>query len=85
MKIITIKDCYELRRKFLKYSETAEQHEFPMLLYYHIHMNRTIKEYEEAEGITNQSEARAMFRVILRIIGEDFSEYEEDSNEGNTL
>jgi len=84
MKIITIKDCYELRRKFLKYSETAEQHESIILLYFHIYMNEIIKEYEKAEGIADQSGARAMFRVILRIIGEDFSEYEEDPDENNS-
>lgn len=75
MKEITIKDCIDLKDKFLKYTETAEQHEFPLLLMIHLKLDNTIEQYEREGQITDQVDARAMFRVVLKIIGEDYSDY----------
>ena len=43
MKMITVKDCEDLREKFEKYCETAEQHQFPLLLMIDIMMQKTMK------------------------------------------
>lgn len=77
MKEITIADCQQLRERFLKYCDSAEQHQFPMLAMIHIRMNATIEALEKAGKVENQKDIRAMFRVVLKVIGEDFSEYEE--------
>jgi hypothetical protein len=76
MKHITIKDCLELRDKFMAYADRAEQHEFIMLAMVHTMMNNSIDDWQE-KGI-NQKEANAMFRVVLKCIGGDFSEYVEE-------
>lgn len=76
-KEITLQDCEELYQKFMKYTETAEQHEFPRLAMIHFKLNRTMVLLRVAGTIKDQSEARAMFRVVLKTIGEDASEYEE--------
>ena len=84
MKNITIEDCHELERKFRDYTKIAEQHEFPMLLVVEMNLIHTIDSYEKAGEITDQKNANAMFRVVLRMIGEDCTEYlEENSNENN--
>lgn len=75
MKEITLDDVKELRKKFDAYTETAEQHEFPMLAIIDDKMQETMMRYEEAGEVTNQEDARAMFRVVSRIIGESPREY----------
>lgn len=77
MKEITVADCLELKKKFQKYCETAEQHEFALLAMVNIKMDTTIAQIQAAQKVENQTDTRAMFRVVLRLIGEDFSEYEE--------
>lgn len=77
MKEITVQDCVQLREKFLKYCDTAEQHQFPMLAMINVKLDSTLDVIQRENKVTNQKEARAMFRVVLKIIGEDFSEYEE--------
>ena len=77
MKEITVQDCVQLREKFLKYCDTAEQHQFPMLTMINVKLDSTLDVIQKENKVTNQKEARAMFRVVLKIIGEDFSEYEE--------
>lgn len=77
MKEITVQDCVQLREKFLKYCDTAEQHQFPMLAMINVKLDSTLDVIQKENKVTNQKEARAMFRVVLKIIGEDFSEYEE--------
>ena len=72
---ITIEDCLVLKDKFMIYCDRAEQHEFPMLFVLHTRMDRTIDKFKD-DGI-DQVEARAMFRVILKYIGEDYSMYME--------
>lgn len=77
MKEITVQDCVQLREKFLKYCDTAEQYQFPMLAMINVKLDSTLDVIQKENKVTNQKEARAMFRVVLKIIGEDFSEYEE--------
>ena len=78
-KEITVQDCDELYAKFKKYTETAEQHEFTVLLAINIKLDKTMKDIHAADMVAiDQSEARAMFRTVLRVIGEDASEYAEE-------
>ena len=76
-KEITVQDAHQLYEKFRKYTETAEQYQFVYLMMIDVRMLNTLEQYDQV-GITNQKEARAMFRVVLKTIGEDASEYEED-------
>lgn len=76
-KVITVQDCEQLYEKFMKYTETAEQHEFPRLAMIHFRLNKTMAQIHATGTILDQSDARAMFRVVLKTIGEDTSEYEE--------
>lgn len=81
MKIVTREDAIELRRKFDAYTETVEQHEFPLLFMIDRMMAGTIQECDENESwsdIEIQKQLRAMFRVVSDIIGLDASEYKED-------
>ena len=86
MKEITLNDCLELQKSFNKYTKTAEQYEFPLLFMTDVRLCSTISRLE-AQGLRakdilpDQAEARAMFRVVKKVIGEDFSEYEENSND----
>ena len=77
MKEITVQDCLSLQKKFNSYTETAEQHQFAMLLMVDIKLQATIERIKEVGKVENQKDARAMFRVVLQIIGEDYSQYEE--------
>ena len=79
MKTITIEDCKELQNEFDSYMDNAEQHEFPILLIVDLKLRHTIEQYEDAGCIENQEEARTMFRVVLKVIGKDCSEYEEET------
>ena len=80
MKIITVQDCEELKQKFDKYCETAEQHEFPILAIINMKMDATMEHIRDTGEVTNQKDIRAMFRVVLRAIGEDPTEYEEEND-----
>lgn len=77
MKNITIEDCENLRKQFLTFCESAEQHQFPMLFIMHMKLDESIDRMKAAGSVTDQKEARSMFRVILKVIGQDYSEYEE--------
>lgn len=77
MKEITIQDCFELKAKFDDYCRTAEQHQFPMLLMVNIKLNQTLERIKEFNQLPPQEVCRSMFRVVLKIIGEDCSAYEE--------
>ena len=76
-KEIKIKDCEELQEKFKRYCDTAEQREFPMLSILNEKMDSTINHIKMVGRILNQKDARAMFRVVLKFIGEDYSMYNE--------
>lgn len=77
-KEITVQDCEELVKKFIAYTETAEQHEFATLVIIQSALLKTMREIRKTHKVTSQKEARAMFRVVLKAIGEDASEYKED-------
>ena len=78
MKEIVIEDVFELKEKFDEYLITAEQHEIVTLAIIDLMLNKTIKSIQSNNNeIKDQKEARAMFRVILKTIGKDYSEYEE--------
>ena len=81
MKIITIEDCRSLKKKFYQYCETAEQHEFVLLVILQAKLDKTLETIEKERAIKDQKEARAMFRTILRIIGENADDYKEVSGE----
>ena len=63
--MITLDECLELQRKFKKYCETAEQHEFPLLMLLDIKMEHTIRNFEN----TSQDELSSMFRVVSQVMG----------------
>lgn len=73
MKQITLDDCKNLRDKFGIYTETAEQHEIPLLCIFAIKIFQTIEEFEK-NGV-NQETAATMFRVILNWMNEDIVDY----------
>lgn len=77
MKEITVQDCLELKKNFDQYCKTAEQHEFPMLAIVNIKMDTTIEKVKVDGKVKNQKDIRAMFRVVLKLIGQYFSEYIE--------
>ena len=77
-KEITINDCEELYTKFRKYTETAEQHEFVLLALINNRLDISMKQIRDAGMVFNQKDTRAMFRVVLKAIGDDISEYKEE-------
>lgn len=78
MKEITVEDCRKLRSDFEAYCETAQQHQFPLLLMIDLKMQATLEKVEEAGVVENQKDMRAMFRVVLKTIGESDEEYQEE-------
>ena len=77
MREITLEDCRKLKtHHFDKYCETAEQHEFPILLMVGTMLDKSLEEWGRT-GIPCQEEVRAMFRVVLKVTGGDASEYAE--------
>ena len=73
MKIITEQMLTKLIEEFKDYTETAQQHEFVKLAMIQARIEKTnIKEI-----VNNQSEARAMYRVISSTIGKDCTEFKE--------
>lgn len=81
MKTITREDTIELRKKFDKYTGTAEQHEFALLFIIDRMMTGTTQECDENKSWSDpemQKGLRAMFRVVSDIIGLDASEYKEN-------
>jgi hypothetical protein len=79
MKTITLESANELKKEFEAYTKTAEQNEFPLLLIIERKMAQTFEVIEKDASYIgeNQSELRAMFRVVLSVMGKDTSEYEE--------
>lgn len=73
---ITVQDCEALYEKFKDYTETAEQHEFVRLAMGH----RMLDDTRQNNWDIPQKEKRAMFRVVLKVIGQDYSMYEEAEN-----
>ena len=79
MKEITMQDVRKLRKEFDVYTQTAEQHMFPIIFAADMMMRATMRQYQE-KGITDQKDARAMFRSVLRIMGRDFEDYKEEAS-----
>ena len=77
MKIITIEDCRNLKNKFERYCETAEQYEFIPLTILQMKLDKTLEIIEKDGVIKDQKEARAMFQTILLVIGENADDYKE--------
>lgn len=61
---ITLSDCQNLYNKFIEYTETAEQHEFPILAQIQLMMEASLKKWQDP---LNQAEAAAMFRVVEKV------------------
>lgn len=78
MKTITVQDYLDLREKFKKYCETAEQHEFLKLFVIQKMLDQEIKSITEKGVVEDQEDARDMFRVVLKKIGEDITDYIEE-------
>ena len=85
MKTITVQDCEELKQKFDKYCETAEQHEFGKLLIVGLPLDKTMAQIRDAGEVADQKDIRAMFRVVLRTIGEDSTEYQEEEEQNGSM
>lgn len=73
----------ELKAKFDSYKDSAEQHEFVKLLIIDANFDATLKliETDKTYIRNHQKNLNAMFRVVLKAIGEDYSEYEEVINQ----
>lgn len=76
MKEITINDCIELRNKFEKYCETAEQHESVMLIVIESSLKNTVDKMIECGKVDDQQYVKTIFRLTLKAIGEDYSDFE---------
>lgn len=74
MSKISKEDCLELQKEFSKYCETAEQNQFPLLMFLDMNIHQTINNFEKI----SQVELRSMFRTIYRLIGKDYSKYEDE-------
>ena len=72
---ITKEDVLNLQKEFKEYCEHAEQHEFPKLTMVDMMLERSIQRIETIEN----KERNAMFRVIYKLIGKDYSDYELNS------
>lgn len=66
MNPITLNDCQNLYNKFMKYTETAEQHEFALLFKIQTMMEQSLSRWHDP---INQDEAAAMFRVVKKVTG----------------
>lgn len=80
MKKVTLDDCKNLQVKFKKYTEHAEQHEFLKLAMIDTRLVVTIGFIEQHPDLIDdkQRDLNAMFRVVLKAIGEDYSEYKKE-------
>ena len=75
MKEITHNDILQLRHSFKEYCNTAEQHQFPILLMIDINMQRTLRYYQNPNRAIDQGNMNAMFRAVLKVMGKDYSAY----------
>ena len=68
---ITNEDVLNLQKEFKEYCEHAEQHEFAKLEMVAFMLERTIQNLNSIDNTAKN----AMFRVIYKLIGKDYSEY----------
>lgn len=71
---ITDEDVLNLQKEFKEYCEHAEQHEFAKLTMVDFMLERNIQNLNSIDNIARN----AMFRVIYKLIGKDYSDYELD-------
>ena len=69
---ITKEDILNLQKELKEYCNSAEQHEFMKLTMVDIMLEKNI---QHLDTIDNKAR-NAMFRVIYKLIGKDYSEYE---------
>lgn len=81
MKTITVEDCRNLRERFMEFANKQEQHAFPFLAMINLRIDTTLEAIEKDGEVKNQKDINAMFRVVLRVMGEDYSAYKENLNE----
>lgn len=72
---ITNEDVLNLQKEFKEYCEHAEQHEFAKLTMIDFMLERNIQNLNSIDNTARN----AMFRVIYKLIGKDYSEYELNS------
>ena len=68
---ITKEDVLNLQKEFKEYCEHAEQHEFAKLTMVDFMLERNIQNLNSIDNAARN----AMFRVIYKLIGKDYSEY----------
>lgn len=68
---ITNEDVLNLQKEFKEYCEHAEQHEFAKLTMIAFMLERNIQNLNSIDNTARN----AMFRVIYKLIGKDYSEY----------
>lgn len=73
---ITIQDCEDLYNRFVGYTETAEQHELAKLAIVNAMLNGSRRRNWDMP----QKHRRSMFRVVLKTIGGDYAQYEEEED-----
>lgn len=71
---ITNEDILNLQKEFKEYCEHAEQHEFAKLTMIDFMLERNIQNLNSIDNTARN----AMFRVIYKLIGKDYSDYELD-------
>ena len=74
---ITLEDCKELLAEYEEFCNRQEQHAFPALAAINLRIDATIELLEENIHAVTQKDLRAMFRVVLKIMGKDCSKYNE--------
>lgn len=70
-KFITKEDCEKLLEEWDNYCEDIEQHQIQAAIAYRFKISRTIDDIDTI----SQNELRAMFRVTLHLMREDYSDY----------
>ena len=68
---ITNEDVLNLQKEFKEYCEHAEQHSFAKLAMIDFMLERNIQNLNSIDNTARN----AMFRVIYKLIGKDYSEY----------
>lgn len=77
MRNIKVDDCIKLQERFHNYCNTAEVHQFVQLIQIDMLLGVTINGIVADGEVKDQRMARTMFRVVLKVMGEDYSEYLE--------
>ena len=73
---ITKEDAIRLREELRQYADTAEQYEFPLLAMIHYKLVHCINDFDTM----SIEEKNSMFRTVYKVIGKDYSEYEQSNS-----